>query len=71
MIIIDYDVTLWNCLLTSYFLTFFFVMWSNWFEEAKKKAEEAIKATSQVVSEVLTVVEISHCLGNESSEKQG
>ena len=46
-------------------------MWSNWFEEAKKKAEEAIKATSQVVSEVLTVVEISHCLGNESSEKQG
>ena len=28
-------------------------MWSNWFEEAKKKAEEALKATSQVVSEVL------------------
>ena len=45
-------------------------MWSSWFEEAKKKAEEAIKATSQVVSEVLTVAEISHCLGNESSEKQ-
>ena len=28
-------------------------MWSNWLEEAKKKAEEALKATSQVVSEVL------------------
>ena len=27
-------------------------MWSNWLEEAKKKAEEAFKATSQVVSEV-------------------
>ena len=29
-----------------------FLMWSNWLEEAKKKAEEAFKATSQVVSEV-------------------
>lgn len=27
-------------------------MWSSWFEDAKKKAEEALKATSQVVSEV-------------------
>ena len=27
-------------------------MWSNWFEDAKKKAEEALKQTSQIVSEV-------------------
>lgn len=27
-------------------------MWSNWLEDAKKKAGEAFKATSQIMSEV-------------------
>ena len=41
-----------------------FVMWSSWFEEAKKKAEEALKATSQVVSEVFLANVLSYYLGN-------
>ena len=28
-------------------------MWSNWLEDAKKKAGEAFKATSQIMSDVL------------------
>jgi len=29
-------------------------MWSNWIEDAKKKAGEAFKATSQIMSDVFT-----------------
>ena len=46
-------------------------MWSSWFEDAKKKAEDALKSTSQLVSEVGVVEVVGEFLGIEGCEAEG
>lgn len=46
-------------------------MWSNWFEDAKKKAGEALKQTTQIMSEVRRRVSFLILVGPSGCQKEG
>lgn len=46
-------------------------MWSTWFDDVKKKAGEALKVTSQAMSEVGDSSPLSHDLGSEGCQGEG
>ena len=46
-------------------------MWSTWFDDVKKKAGEALKVTSQAVSDVGDSSPLSHDLGSEGCQGEG